>query len=139
MEERSMVAEGKIRSLQTENEALRLHLKLAVESLRNPIPTVRSARNSIAGSRKVSVAGLGHEEGDKENLDHENMDGEGQDQDHHDGQELYEDEAIGMHNERAHEIQGYMQELLKDLRMFKRKIGDDKSRFLAPLGERVNR
>jgi hypothetical protein len=37
MEERSLVAEGKIRSLQTENEALRLHLKLALESLRNPI------------------------------------------------------------------------------------------------------
>ncbi|KAK0615974.1 P-loop containing nucleoside triphosphate hydrolase protein [Bombardia bombarda] len=34
MEERSLMAESKIRSLQTENEALRLHLKLALESLR---------------------------------------------------------------------------------------------------------
>jgi hypothetical protein len=139
MEERSMVAEGKIRSLQTENEALRLHLKLAVESLKNPIPAVRSTRNSIAGSRKASMAGAGHEEGDKENSDHADRDVENQEQDYHEEPGVYEDEAISMHDERAHEIQGYMQELLKDLGMFKRKIGDDKSRFLTPLGERFNR
>ncbi|KAH8123140.1 kinesin-domain-containing protein [Trichoderma asperelloides] len=40
MEERSMVAESKIKKLQTENEALKLHLKLAIESLKNPIPSV---------------------------------------------------------------------------------------------------
>jgi hypothetical protein len=139
MEERGMVAEGKIRSLQTENEALRLHLKLALESLRNPIPAVPSARNSIAGSRRVSVAGMSHEDGNKENSDQVNTDREAPDQDHREAQELYEDEAIDVHDERAHEIQGHMQDLLKDLGMFKRKIGDDKSRFLTPLGERVNR
>lgn len=37
MEETKQIAEVKIRSLQTQNEALRLHLKLAVDSLRNPI------------------------------------------------------------------------------------------------------
>ncbi|KAI5308608.1 Kinesin [Ascosphaera atra] len=37
MEENGMIAESKIRALRTENEALRLHLKLAVESLRHPI------------------------------------------------------------------------------------------------------
>ncbi|KAM0260729.1 hypothetical protein ACHAQJ_002645 [Trichoderma viride] len=41
MEERSMVAESKIKKLQTENEALKLHLKLAIESLKNPIPSVQ--------------------------------------------------------------------------------------------------
>ncbi|KAL7797545.1 kinesin domain-containing protein [Trichoderma ceciliae] len=41
MEERSMVAESKIKKLQTENEALKLHLKLAIESLKNPIPPVQ--------------------------------------------------------------------------------------------------
>ena len=40
MEERSMVAESKIKKLQTENEALKLHLKLAIESIKNPIPPV---------------------------------------------------------------------------------------------------
>ncbi|KAK5993266.1 Kinesin-like protein [Cladobotryum mycophilum] len=41
MEERSMVAESKIKKLQTENEALKLHLKLAIDSLKNPIPPVK--------------------------------------------------------------------------------------------------
>ncbi|KKO96998.1 kinesin family member 1/13/14 [Trichoderma harzianum] len=41
MEERSMVAESKIKKLQMENEALKLHLKLAIDSLKNPIPPVQ--------------------------------------------------------------------------------------------------
>ncbi|KAA8914834.1 P-loop containing nucleoside triphosphate hydrolase protein [Sphaerosporella brunnea] len=40
MEEAREVAECKIKSLQTQNEALRLHLRLAIESLKNPIPPV---------------------------------------------------------------------------------------------------
>ncbi|PTB79718.1 hypothetical protein M440DRAFT_1178119, partial [Trichoderma longibrachiatum ATCC 18648] len=36
-----MVAESKIKKLQTENEALKLHLKLAIDSLKNPIPPVQ--------------------------------------------------------------------------------------------------
>ena len=41
MEEERLVGESKIRQLVEQNEALRLHLKLAVESLRNPIPAVQ--------------------------------------------------------------------------------------------------
>ncbi|KAI9847663.1 MAG: Kinesin [Thelocarpon superellum] len=37
MEETRQVSECKIKALQTQNEALRLHLKLAVDSLKNPI------------------------------------------------------------------------------------------------------
>lgn len=139
MEERSMVAEGKIKSLQTENEALRLHLKLAVESLKNPIPAVRSARSSIARSRKGSIAALSHDEDNKENEVDAGDDRDAHEQAHTGGEDMYEDEAIDVHDERAHEIQGYMQDLLNDLGLFKRKIGDDKSRFLTPLGEKVNR
>lgn len=40
MQEDRQVSDCKIRALQMENEALRLHLKLAVESLKNPIPAV---------------------------------------------------------------------------------------------------
>ena len=138
MEERSMVAEGKIKSLQTENEALRLHLKLAVESLKNPIPAMRSARSSIAGSRKGSMAALSHGEDNKENEVDADDDENVHEQDHTGGEGMYEDEAIDVHDERAYEIQGYMQDLLNDLGLFKRKIGDDKSRFLTPLGERIN-
>lgn len=39
MEEAREVAECKIKSLQTQNEALKLHLRLAIESLKNPIPS----------------------------------------------------------------------------------------------------
>ena len=126
-----MVAEGKIRNLQTENDALRLHLKLALESLKNPIE-VRSARASVqGGSREGSMFGAGERgEQDKENDDRTEVPDD----------EYGDDEAIdvSVHEERATEVQGYMKELLKDLGMFKRKIGDDKSRFISPLSERIN-
>jgi hypothetical protein len=133
MEERSMVAEGKIRNLQTENDALRLHLKLALDSLKNPIE-VRSARNSVqGGSRQPS---LFEAEGKDDEANNENDDRtEIPDEEYGD-----EDEGIDLtvHEERANEVQGFMKDLLKDLGMFKKKIGDDKGRFTTPLGERIN-
>jgi len=140
MEERSMVAEGKIRNLQTENDALRLHLKLALDSLKNPIE-VRSARTSVqAGSRKGSMfsnAPRGGVDGDKENEHGEETDDRTEVPDEEYGDD---DEGIDVtaHEERANEVQGYMKELLNDLGMFRRKIGDDKDRFVTPLGQRVN-
>jgi hypothetical protein len=140
MEERSMVAEGKIRNLQTENDALRLHLKLALDSLKNPIE-VRSTRNSVqGGSRKGSMfsnAPRGGVDGDKENERDEETDDRTEVPDEEYGDD---DEGIDVtaHEERANEVQGYMKELLNDLGMFRRKIGDDKTRFVTPLGQRVN-
>jgi hypothetical protein len=131
MEERGMVSEGKIRSLQTENEALRLHLKLALDSLKNPIPVVITNAGD-SEPRKVSMTG-GEE--NKENIDRDSAIGEELDQDDY----ASDEEMPDVHHERATEMQEYMQDLLKDLGMFKRKIGDDKSRFISPLGERVNR
>lgn len=128
-----MVAEGKIRNLQTENDALRLHLKLALDSLKNPIE-VRSARSSVqGGSRQPSVFETQENDGeaDKENDDRTEV-----------PDEEYADEDEGVHltehEERATEMQSHMKELLKDLGMFRKKIGDDKGRFTTPLGERVN-
>ncbi|KAH6724145.1 kinesin family protein-like protein [Leptodontidium sp. MPI-SDFR-AT-0119] len=135
MEEKSMVADGKIRSLQTENDALRLHLKLALDSLKNPID-VRSARSSMRGpSRKGSIFEAG--EANKENKENKENDVETEVPDEEYGDE---DEGIDVtvHEERANEVQAFMKELLNDLGMFKRKIGDDKSRFVTPLGERIN-
>ena len=132
MEERSMVAEGKIRNLQTENDALRLHLKLALDSIKNPID-VRSARSSVqGGSRQGSMFGAGDRvEEDKENDEKTEV----PDDEYGDDDEAID---VSLHEERANEVQGYIKELLKDLGMFKKKIGDDKSRFIAPLGERAN-
>ncbi|TVY76107.1 Kinesin-like protein KIF1C [Lachnellula suecica] len=138
MEERSMVAEGKIRNLQTENDALRLHLKLALDSLKNPIE-VKSARSSVqGGSRKGSMFADGPRGAD---FDKENIDGETDDRTEVPDEEYGDDDEgidVTAHEEKANEVQGYMKELLNDLSMFKRKIGDDKVRFVKPLGERVN-
>lgn len=136
MEEKSMVAESRIRNLQTENDALRLHLKLALDSLKNPIE-VPSSRNSMrGGSRKCSMFGPGERgidnDEDKENDAMTEVPDEEYDED---------DEGIDVsaaHEEKANEMQAYMKELLSDLGMFKKKIGDDKSRFMMPLGEQVN-
>ncbi len=137
MEERDMISEGKIRNLQTENEALRLHLKLALDSIKNPIEVPRSTRNSVhRGSTQGSDMYKGGDrgfDGDEDKKNDERT--EVPDEEYGD-----EDEGIDVtvHEERANEVQGYMKDLLNDLGMFKRKIGDDKQRFITPLGERVN-
>jgi hypothetical protein len=137
MEERSMVAEGKIRSLQTENEALRLHLKLALDSLKNPIPEV------VVSNKDIKTG----DEADKENVPLGGPEGHNEHLDDELAEEVYDDEEDDympeVHEERANDMQDYMQDLLKDLSLFKRKIGDDKGRFLDsnsrnPLGVRIN-
>lgn len=58
MEETRQVSECKIRGLQEQNEALRRHLKLAVESLKNPIPVVGSPRvGGVAETKKKKSRG----------------------------------------------------------------------------------
>lgn len=159
MEEKSLVAEGKIRSLQTENEALRLHLKLALESLRNPIkvssfpttslamsaedstmPLVAMGEVSTARGRKTenNVAedpfvdsGSGITSDDDQGLIYEHDD----DYDTYEEEDEEEEGVIDL-SEKAHDMDEYMSGLLKDLSMFRRKIGDDKTRFLDELGVR---
>jgi hypothetical protein len=140
MTERSMVEEGKVNRLMTENEALRLHLKLALESLKNPIPEVKMPCEKCGD-------GMPQEnDTEKENLKvHDDVDeGLGMSED---GQDMWFGEGdpfIDAHVEKAEETQTHMKALLDDLRMFKTKIGDDKTRFIhelvqrAHLGERVN-
>jgi hypothetical protein len=133
MEERSLVAEGKIRSLQTENEALRLHLKLALESLRNPIPevVVREVEDVDEG-----VGGGGEKKGVDDDDDDDNDDdgyasgGSGS----ADAEEEEEEDAGYERN--ADDMHEYMSGLLKDLGLFRRKIGDDKTRFVDELSRR---
>jgi hypothetical protein len=134
MEERSLVAEGKIRSLQTENEALRLHLRLALDSLKNPIPEVAVAPES---DEKARTGESGEE--NKENAMEDEPLNDSEDEEDHDG---YSSDGLQDH---ANDMQEYMQGLLKDLNMFRRKIGDDKERFLGgetghrtPLGVKFN-
>ncbi|KAF3109491.1 Kinesin [Orbilia oligospora] len=92
MEENRQVAECKIRSLQTQNDALKLHLKLALDSLRNPIPAVPDPE-------------------DKENNIY--------DEEEEEQEEI--DEDLSLH----------LEDLMKDLGNFKKKLADDTGRFVG--------
>lgn len=133
MEERGQVYEAKIRSLQTENEALRLHLRLALDSLKNPIPAVTIGSRPGTSNEIKADEDKGEEE--KENEEAQDITPYDSDEDEAYNSEDYE--------ERHNEMQDHMHALLKDLGMFRRKIGDDKGRWLdedggirRPLGNR---
>lgn len=132
MEEKEMISEGKIRSLQTENEALRMHVKLLTETIKNPIE-IRSARNSVQGrgSRQSTLIGGDSSGDDKENDNSTDV----PDDEYYDDDE---DDCYEKHEEKAEETQKSMKDLLRQLGLFKKKIGDDKSRFVNPLSEKIN-
>ncbi|KEY65486.1 hypothetical protein S7711_08325 [Stachybotrys chartarum IBT 7711] len=134
MEERSMVAENKIKKLQTENEALKLHLKLAIDSLKNPIPPV-SVRPSpetaeVKGEDK-GQNGAQDEAKDKENIDYESDDSGDYDSE----STAYED---------GEDLQDEMRRYLQDVGNLRKLIGGDLTRFKdeasarMPLGAREN-
>lgn len=122
VEERSMVAESKIKKLQTENEALKLHLKLAIESLKNPIPHVE----------------LKSSENQENRVDELSDNGEEDDSYYDDG---YDSESTAAAEE---ELQEEMERYLQDMGNLRKLIGGDVSRFKdpdsvrMPLGLRYN-
>ena len=130
MEEERLVGESKIRQLVEQNEALRLHLKLAVESLRNPIKSPEP---------QVEEKDVQADDGDKENFGPEKAQGEPEEEEA-DYVDVY---ALNrQRDQEAVEMQGHMEELLKDLGHFRRKVADDHQRFgvgtrrqRGPLGE----
>lgn len=135
MQETRQVSECKIKSLQTENEALRLHLKLAVESLRNPIPKVEvmdhhdDENDDVHHKKEAKVK---EEEGD--DVDKENQPPPPPPTTTATGKKMMmqmmtEEERNEKFNEEALEMQNKMQELLNDLGLFRRKITDDHQRF----------
>lgn len=177
MEEEKLVAESKIRQLVEQNEALRRHLRLAVESIRNPIPDVgkrkslvEGARRTVSGTSSRKIRGrdsLGRpsllirpEEEDEDDEDdesvqdsverseastpamqtpRESMSAENEltppaTEDDEQEPELDFDTASvdgSTHDIDAHamEMQAHMEELLKDLSLFRRKVADDHERF----------
>ncbi|KAI9683850.1 MAG: Kinesin [Trizodia sp. TS-e1964] len=118
MEEDREVAECKIKALQTQNEALRLHLKLAVESLTNPIPIPAISKEELDNITVTS-------EDDREPAGEPVPDMSFSD----DVSLMDEDEYADSQEEEAIEMQERMQELLSDLGLFRRKVADDHSRF----------
>ncbi|KAF4585557.1 kinesin family member 1/13/14 [Ophiocordyceps camponoti-floridani] len=125
MEERSLVAESKIKKLQTENEALRMHLKLAIDSLTNPIPPV--------GRRDKAQDGDGDGEEEEDSEEDENR-------------PPYDDDSDGSTamGDDDDDLQDEMRRYLDDVGKLRRLIGGDVLRFKdddsvrRPLGERAN-
>lgn len=102
MEDSRGVAECKIKALTEQNEALRRHLNLAVETLKNPIPI-------------ITIKPRGKENGNS----------------HWDDDDEYETEE-GTEEEDEHDIEmrDLVNSLLKDVNMFRRKVVDDRMRFI---------
>lgn len=122
MEERSMVAESKIKKLQTENDALKLHLKLAIESLKNPIP-------------HVTVKDMDGVEGDEvEKENHYAEDGSDSEVDYDSDSTAYGED----------DLEDEMRRYLMDVGNLRKLIGGDVTRFKdeesarMPLGVREN-
>ncbi|CAH0024156.1 unnamed protein product [Clonostachys rhizophaga] len=122
MEERSMVAESKIKKLQTENEALKLHLKLAIDSLKNPIPP-------------VTVKSIDEGVDNKENIDADDI-SEADDYEYD-----YDSESTAYGED---DLQEDMRRYLTDMGNLRKLIGGDMMRFKdeesarMPLGAREN-
>ncbi|PIG80677.1 kinesin family protein [Aspergillus arachidicola] len=121
MEETKMVSECKIKQLQTENEALRNHLKLALDSLRNPIPpvTVEKRRGSLSPVTEYNK---------------ENRPGSPISDVETEPDLIWEDEdtiRIKGSELEAHDMQTDMEDLLMDINLFKRKLASDHERFRA--------
>lgn len=141
MEEERLVGESKIRQLVEQNEALRLHLELAVESLKNPIP---GPSPRATGSRQPSVNATAARAVSSSNSDSKPQQRAPQDQDgqkenappqphveeEEQDEEPYFENNNGQDNQQeALEMQARMEDLLKDLGLFKRKVRDDRERF----------
>lgn len=140
MEEEKLVSESKIRQLVEQNEALRLHLKLAVESLKNPIAVpppievppeertqfrpVGDGKNSWAREKERAARTEIREPTPELEADEES----GTWSDSGKGFMGNEDEAL--------EMQAKMEELLSDLSLFRRKVADDHDRFGITMGLR---
>ncbi|KAJ5697490.1 hypothetical protein N7488_011174 [Penicillium malachiteum] len=130
MEENKMVSECKIRQLQTENEALRMHLKLALDSLKNPIPAVPLEKRepSFSSFSEESIP-LHDEPVSREGSPVIPSDSEPdlwEDEDDEDD----DDTITWDDSEReAYHMQSHMEDLLGDLSMFKRKLASDHERW----------
>ena len=146
VEEERLVSDSKIRQLMEQNDALRLHLKLVIESMKNPIqdlPQAAPETRSFSGTSAISVGNnlgvkqsviLGGDDGkeDQQTIEEKYASSEPN------GREVSPEPEAHLHNDydsayasesEAFELQDEMKELLKDLGHFKEKVADDHSRF----------
>ncbi|PYH89766.1 kinesin-like protein [Aspergillus ellipticus CBS 707.79] len=129
MEETKMVSECKIRQLQTENEAMRNHLKLALDSIRNPIPPLIVPKRRGSSLYNVNETDLALTTRRRHSRAHTPpLEAEPEPE----PDLIWEDEDTlesDTSQIEAHDMQAHMENLLDDLSMFKRKLATDHKRF----------
>ncbi|KAI9890738.1 MAG: Kinesin [Vezdaea aestivalis] len=130
MEDNADVAECKLRALGEQNEALRRHLHLALDSLRNPInyPTTPNSSPPTTHTPVQNRASVGTTITTSSGAETPDMisDVESLDED----EEFEADESKQREREEhARGVQEGMKSLLRDLGLFRRKVGDDTSRW----------
>lgn len=151
MEEQRQVSECRIRALVEENEALRLHLKLAVESLKKPVvvppprnvsakhiplpPATRSPPTNVTPPAQPTALENAASPGQRESLrdlpQSQQNTKAAVDEDDDDSIVWDDDDSTDVDLDGdAAEVQAEMEDLLRDLGMFKRKLGDDRQRFV---------
>ncbi|KAL9029874.1 MAG: hypothetical protein Q9196_001934 [Gyalolechia fulgens] len=126
MEEERLVGESKIRQLVEQNEALRRHLKLALDSLKNPIAIAQPEDEADKENREPEPEPEPEAAPESDEGPDEVQDGVWSDTDS--AQAKQEREAV--------ETQERMEDLLKDLGLFRRKVADDHQRFGVTKGEK---
>ena len=126
MEEERLVGESKIRQLLEQNEALRRHLKLAVDSLKNPINVASEGSPVFVDVKKPNETSTAPEPATKGMI-------QGLEQQtsivadiNHEDEGFYDTERS---EQEAVDTQAGMKDLLKDLELFRRKIANDHDRF----------
>ncbi|KAL9083574.1 MAG: hypothetical protein Q9159_005702 [Coniocarpon cinnabarinum] len=131
MDETKQVSESKIQALRTENEALQRHLKLALDSLKNPV-IVPEPTPAPMPAPAPAFDDEPAEEPPKQPLEEygEIFEREATPEPRIVQEEWDDGSDTDVDDSEAHEIHGEMAELLSDLGVFKRKLVDDHSRFL---------
>jgi len=122
-EDESEIQENKMQAIKAQNESLKIHLKLAVESLKNPIKirplsTVPTDENQAESTFSKDTNG-------KVNLEDEENEERVQYWENWADLDPYELER----EEEAKDVQDYMRELMQQTALFRRRIQDDKRRF----------
>jgi hypothetical protein len=133
MEETRLVSECRIRALAEENEALKVHLKLAVESLRAPIVLPkRFSQGSRRGTSMMSVnEDTSRDVESEEEEEEESLEPVDEDDGYISANSADLDDQDDQDLEEMQDVQMQMQELLNDLGLFRRKLGDDRGRFVG--------
>lgn len=133
MEEERLVGESKIRQLMEQNEALRLHLKLAIESIRNPIEVVSASPPPQDESREAEVTKSPTIEVPSHHDLDPNKENRSPTPEEEEDMDTPDEYVHAKHNQRleaeAVEMQARMENLLLDLGLFRRKVRDDRERF----------